>query len=98
MSKISLESRIVRSSDQVSTNLGGEAVILGLRSGEYFELKAVGARIWDEIREPRTVQQILNVLVNDYAVEPDRCKRDLLKVLEALADEGLVEVKDEAAR
>lgn len=98
MSKVSLNSTIVRSRDQVSTDLGGEAVILGLQSGEYFELKAVGARIWDEIREPKTAQEILNVLLNDYAVEHERCEHDLLAILEKLADEGLVEVEDEASR
>jgi len=82
----------------VSTDLGGEAVILGLQSGEYFELKAVGARIWDEIREPKTANALLNVLLNSYAVEREQCERDLLAVLEKLADEGLVEIEDEAAR
>jgi len=97
MSKISLDSTIVRSSDQVSTDLGGEAVILGLRSGEYYELKAVGARIWDLIREPITPRDLLNVLVNDYAVERARCEHDLLAVLENLASEGLVDVKHATA-
>ena len=82
----------------MSTDLGGEAVILGLQSGEYFELKAVGARIWDEIREPKTANALLNVLLNSYAVEREQCERDLLAVLEKLADEGLVEIEDEAAR
>jgi hypothetical protein len=98
MSKISLTSKVVRSSDQVSTDLGGEAVILGLQSGEYFELKAVGARIWDEIREPKTAGEIVDVLVNDYAVERHQCERDLLALLESLAAERLIEATDEPAR
>jgi len=92
MSKVLLDSTIVRSSDQVSTDLGGEAVILSLQSQEYFGLEDVGARIWDIIQEPKTVQEILNAVLNDYAVEPKRCERDLLAVLQQLADEGLIEV------
>lgn len=93
MSTISLESTVVRSADQVSTDLGGEVVILGLQSEEYFSLEGVGARIWEMIQEPRTVQEILDAILNNYAVEPERCERDLLAVLGELADEGLIEIK-----
>ena len=93
MSTISLDSTVVRSADQVSTDLGGEVVILGLQSEEYFSLDGVGTRIWEMIQEPRTVQEILDAILNDYAVEPERGERDLLAVLGELAGEGLVEIK-----
>lgn len=98
MSKVLLDSTIVRSSDQVSTDLGGEAVILGLRSQEYFGLEDVGVRIWNIIQEPKTVKDILDTLLNDYDVEPKRCERDLLAVLQEMADEGLIEVTNETTR
>ena len=98
MSKVLLDSTIVRSSDQVSTDLGGEAVILGLRSHEYFGLEDVGVRIWGIIREPKTVRDILDTLLNDYDVEPKRCESDLLAVLQEMADEGLIEVRNETTR
>lgn len=81
----------MKSPDQVSTNLGNETVILGLTSEEYYSLKEVGARIWEIIKEPKTVRQILETLLNEYAVEPERCERDLLVLLQELANEGLVE-------
>lgn len=93
MSTISLASVVVRSPDQVSTNLGHETVILGLASEEYYSLKEVGARIWEIIEAPKTVWQILETLLNEYAVEPERCERDLLALLQEMADEGLVEIK-----
>ena len=93
MSTVLLDSTIVRSSDQVSTDLGGEAVILGIQSQEYFGLEDVGVRIWGIIREPKTVRDILNTLLNDYDVEPKRCESDLLAVLQEMAEEGLIEIK-----
>ncbi len=98
MSTISLASIIVRSSDQLSTDLGDETVIMGLASEEYYSLEDVGARIWSLIQEPRTVKEILDSILNDYAVEPERCERDLLAVLQQMAEEGLVEIKNEANR
>ena len=93
MSTVLLDSTIVRSSDQVSTDLGGEAVILGIQSQEYFGLEDVGVRIWGIIREPKTVRDILDTLLNDYDVEPKRCESDLLAVLQEMAEEGLIEIK-----
>ena len=93
MSTVLLDSTIVRSSDQVSTDLGGEAVILGIQSQEYFGLEDVGVRIWGIIREPKTVRDILDTLLNDYDVEPKRCESDLLAVFQEMAEEGLIEIK-----
>ena len=49
------ETVVVAIPEQVCGELEGEAVILNLRSGIYFGLSAVGARIWQHIQEPRRV-------------------------------------------
>ena len=87
-------SQVVVSKDQISTDLGGEVAILNLEAGTYYGLEAVGARIWSLIQEPRTIKEIRDVLVSEYEVEPERCERDLVALLQGLADEGLVEVRD----
>ena len=79
--------------DQVSSDLGGEVAILDLKAGVYYGLDAVGARIWSLIQEPRTVNEIRDILLEEYEVEPERCERDLLVLLQRLADEGIIEVK-----
>jgi hypothetical protein len=83
----------VAAKDQVSSDLGGEVAILDLKAGVYYGLDAVGARIWSLIQEPRTVNEILNILLEEYEVEPERCERDLLVLLQRLAEEGLIEVE-----
>lgn len=79
--------------DQVSSDLGGEVAILDLKAGVYYGLDAVGARIWSLIQEPRTVNEIRDILLEEYEVEPERCERDLLALLQRLADEGIIEVE-----
>ena len=49
------------------------------------------------IQEPRRVDEIRDAIVEEYAVEPERCERDILKLLQELAAAGLIEVKDAAA-
>jgi hypothetical protein len=91
---VSGDSTVVAAKDQVSSDLGGEVAILDLKAGVYYGLDAVGARIWSLIQEPRTVNEIRDILLEEYEVEPERCERDLLTLLRRLADEGLVEVRN----
>ena len=92
----SMGSRVMVSKDQVSSDLGGgEVAILDFKSGTYHGLDAVGARVWSLIQEPKTIGEIRDVLLSEYEVERDRCERDLIALLQRLADEGLVEVGDE---
>jgi hypothetical protein len=93
MPTLSLASVIEKSSNQVSTNLGKETVILGLTSEEYYSLKDVGAQIWALIDGPTSVQAILEALLKKYAVEPARCQADLLAILQEMVGEGLIEVR-----
>lgn len=94
--EISEHSVVLVSQDQVSSDLEeGEVAILNFRSGTYYGLDTVGARVWNLIQEPKTIGEIRNVIANEYNVEPERCERDLLVLLQRLIDEGLVEVRDE---
>lgn len=87
---------VVVTKDQVSSDLDGEAVILNLKTGIYHGLDTVGTRIWKLLQESKTVKDILDTLILEYEVELERCERDLLALLQKLADEGLIEVRNEA--
>lgn len=91
---LSASSSIVVAKHQVSSDLGGEVAILDLKAGTYYGLDAVGARTWSLIQEPRTVEEMRDVLVSEYEVEPDRCESDLVALLQRLADKGLIKVTD----
>ena len=94
---VSASSSVVVVDNQVSSDLGGEVAILDLKGGTYYGLDAVGSRIWSLIQEPRKVEEIRDILVSEYEVEQDRCERDLIALLQGLADEALIEVRDGAS-
>jgi hypothetical protein len=93
---ISKNSKVVATKEQVSADLGGEVVILNMKNGVYYGLNPVGARIWSLIQDPTTVKVLRDAIFNEYDVEADRCERDLLVLLQDLASNELIEVKDEA--
>jgi hypothetical protein len=95
MAIISERSTIVVTKDQVSADLSGEAAILNLKTSTYFGLNTVGASIWKLVREPKTVSQIRDAIIQEYDVEPDRCEHDILELLQELSKHGLIEILEE---
>jgi Coenzyme PQQ synthesis protein D (PqqD) len=91
---ISRGSIVAVGQDQISCQLGDEVTILNLINGVYYSLHAVGAHIWQRLQEPSIVADIRDLLLQEYEVDASDCERDLLALLESLAAEGLIEVKD----
>jgi hypothetical protein len=81
-----------------TSELAGEVVILDLNGGVYHGLDNTGARIWQLIQTPTKVADVRDAILAEFDVEADRCGRDLLELLEKLANNGLVEVHGPAAR
>ena len=92
---IPLEATIKTTGQNVSCNVEDETVILSLKNGSYFGLDPIAARVWELIQEPRQVVEIRDRLLNEYDVDPERCTRDLLGLLDQLAAWDLVEVVGE---
>jgi hypothetical protein len=94
---ISDHSVVVATKHQVSCDLAGEVAILNVKSGVYYGLDPLGARIWNLMQEPRKVAEIQTAITDEYEVEPERCARHVASLLEELLAEGLIEVKDGSA-
>ena len=90
---ITKHSVITAASDQVSSDLDGEAVILHLEEGVYYGLNEVGARIWQLIQAPKSLEEVYSALLEEYEVKPERCRQDLLAVLQDLDEHDLLEVR-----
>lgn len=89
--EITPDTVLVAARDQVSTELEGEAVILGLADGVYYGLDGVGAHVWELLREPRSVAELRDAVTAAFEVDPATAERDLLALLGELAARRLVE-------
>lgn len=84
---------VVRATErQVSADVGGETVLLGLERGNYYGLGGVGARIWALVQDACSVDGIRDRIVAEFDVGPEQCVADLLPFLEHLRSEGLIEL------
>jgi Coenzyme PQQ synthesis protein D (PqqD) len=93
---LSLHSIVVAAKEQVSCSLGEEAAILNMKNNVYYGVDAVGSRVWKLLQQPQTIRAICDAMLNEYDVEPDRCERDLLELLEQMRAEGLIEIEAES--
>ena len=78
-------------------DLPEEVVLLNLKTGVYFGLDPVGARIWHLMREHQSVETVLSLLLEEYEVPKEQCSRDLFSLVSLMREAGLVKVLDEEA-
>lgn len=76
---------------QISTSLADETVILDTASGRYFSLDSVGSCLWEALREPRSPEALLGLVLERYEVDTDTAQRDIARLLGTLQEAGLVE-------
>ena len=89
-------SLVRRAADQIACDMGGEIVILDLKSGTYYGLDVVGARIWTLIEQPASITSIRDAIVADYDIDGATCERDIFVFLKQMRDAGLVEITNGA--
>lgn len=77
---------------QVYADLAGELAILDSKTGVYYGLDPVGARIWSLILEFKSVGEIRSILLEEYEVEPAQLEGDMAHLLNDLHLKALIEV------
>jgi len=70
----------------------GETILLQLESGNYFSLNEAGVTVWNALDAPRTLKELCDRVADEYEVDEERCKQDVLRLVLHLADEHMVEL------
>ena len=85
-----MTSTVTRSDQVLSTDLGGEIVMMDLESGEYFNMKDTAHRIWELVETPKTVGDLVEALQAEFSVDPDTCQKDVTSFVAELQSAGIV--------
>ena len=93
MKPITADATVVATEDQVSSTVTGGVVILQMKNGVYYSLDPVGAYIWEQIKKPATVRELCTAVESEYDVDPERCQRDVLELLNNLAKANLIRIR-----
>ena len=91
---LSRDSRIRRSAHLSFSHLDDEVLAIDVQRGYLYSLNDTGGRIWDAIADPVTVGEICDRLGTLFDVDESTCQRDVVALIAALCENGLVEVTD----
>ena len=87
---ISLNSKIQRNQDLLTSKADGEIVMLDINADKYFGINSVGSDIWERIEKPMVIADLCQSLRNKYTVSKEQCEQDVLKFIEQLQEKKLV--------
>ncbi len=92
---IAFDQRLIIPPDVLISNVGGESVILNLNSERYFGLDQVGARMLTVLTTSASIQTAFETLLEEYEVENEALRQDLVDLIDRLIEQGLLEIARE---
>ncbi|HET6979509.1 MAG TPA: PqqD family protein [Pyrinomonadaceae bacterium] len=90
---ISFSDRVKVPDGVLISNLQEESVILNLDNERYYGLDNVGTRMLTVLSTSNSVGAAYELLLEEYAVEGEVLRRDLLALVEQLVAQGLVSLE-----
>ena len=83
-----------QSPGNIVSDMDGEKVMLSVHNGKYYNLGELGGEIWELIKEPLTIQELVASLLTQYDVNQTECEEQVITFLSQLKKEGLINMQD----
>ena len=87
---ISFSERVRVAEDVLISDLQEESVILNLESERYYGLDKVGTRFLSVLNTSESIEAAYEVLRDEYEVDPQSLRQDLLDLIENLLQQGIL--------
>lgn len=68
----------------------GKATVVLLERAEVKVVNEVGSLVWDRIDGRRTLADLIQLVIDEFEVDPDQARRDVLEFVESLRENGMV--------
>jgi hypothetical protein len=91
-STIGPDTVVARSDEPVAVEVDGTVVMMSIDQGMYFGLEGTGPRIWALLEQPRSVAQLCGALMDEFDIDADACRQEVIGFLEELRASKLVRV------
>lgn len=84
-----------RSKDRVlQTEVDGGIALLDPVTNTYFLLNRTGAIVWSTLQKESTLDDVCAEVANQFDVTTERCKDDVMRLIDSMAQRGFVVTKD----
>jgi hypothetical protein len=75
----------------IDGELDDNQVMMHLENGKYFGLNPVGKRIWALLDQPTSVDEIIGILLIEFEVEENLCRKEVLEFLDKAVDFEIIQ-------
>lgn len=83
--------KYIRNEDNLASKIHDEIVMVNITQGNYFGLNSVGSDIWELLDEPRTIDEICSLLMNEYEIDLKSCKEQVSEFISSMEKEKLID-------
>ena len=87
---ISNKSKWIQNPDIIDNQIDDETVMMDVEKGAYFGLDPVGSIIWETMKKPHGIDDVVANLLQEYDVTAKQCEADITPFLERLIKTNLL--------
>ncbi|CAM4097742.1 metallophosphoesterase [Bacillus manliponensis] len=91
--EVSLSSIVAQCEGNIVSDMDGETVMMSVENGKYYNLGKIGGAIWNIMKEPVSIEQVVTILMSEYDVEREDCEEQVRSFLIQLYEEDLICIK-----
>lgn len=95
---IEMTSTVEQTPGQIVSDMNGEKVMLSVANSKYYNLGVIGGDIWGIIKDPITIENLVNKLLDKYDVTQEECQNQVHSFLLTLKKEGLIKIINKEKR
>jgi len=88
---------IAKRTGVIGKEIQSKSVLLNLDNGTYYTLNKTGTFIWSLLDQKREVNYLIERVTQRFDIDKDKAYSDVQVFIEALKDQGLIDVTDEPA-
>ncbi len=86
------EDIVRRKGGWLSSSVADELVMMSADTGNFVTVSRVGARVWELIEQPKSMDTLCARLMREFEVTPEACRTDVQKFLDEMVVHGAIEV------
>jgi hypothetical protein len=79
---------IRKQGDWMAAKVGEEIVMMSVQKGNYIGLSPVGARVWELLDTPQSLDTLCAQLQTEFDVAPDVCRAEVEPFIDQLVKHG----------
>jgi hypothetical protein len=91
-SAIFADSIVSSATDIVAAEIDGETVMMSIENGKYYSLDDIASVIWEMIQSPIRIASLIEGLMEKFAVNRENCERDVLKFIDQLNEQKIIQI------